>query len=91
VLSVNPLYLSDTVAPNESYTLSDDIAAMQILPLNDFGARLSPVSRLPRGARIYARGDGFDSQTLKVEYQGQYYFVFLDDLEPHRKAVGVAV
>jgi hypothetical protein len=91
VLSVNPLYLSDSVVPTRAYTLSDDITAMQILPLNDSGARLSPVSRLPRGARIQACGEGFDDRTLKVEYQGQYYFVFLDDLEPRKMTAATAV
>lgn len=85
-MKLSPLTLTDPAVLNRVYTLSHDISAMQVLPFNENGARLSPVSRLPRGARIEACGDGFDDQTLKVSYEGQYYFVFLLDLELQRKA-----
>jgi hypothetical protein len=90
MLAPNSLHLTDPVVLNRVYTLPNDITAMQILPFEDSGARLSPVCRLPRGARIEACGDGFDRNTLKVAYEGQYYFVFLDDLELCKKfAAGV--
>jgi hypothetical protein len=64
---------------------------MQILPFDEAGARLSPVSRLPRGARIEACGAGYDDQTLKVAYEGHYYLVFLQDLEAQRKSVAASI
>ena len=76
---------------NRTYTLPRDISAMQILPYDEAGARLSPVSKLPRGARIEACGAGYDDQTLKVAYEGQYYLVFLQDLDALRKSVASAV
>ena len=82
--------ISDPVSSNRVYTLLRDISAMQILPSTE-GAILSPVSKLPCGARIEACGPGFDDKTLKVWYEGQFYFVFLQDLEIQRKAAGTAV
>ncbi len=70
--------------------MSEEISAMQILPFGESGVHLSPVSKLPRGAEIEACGDGFDAQTLKVCYEGQFYFVFLQDLEAQRKLVATA-
>lgn len=74
------------VLNNRVYTLSNDISAMQILQFDEKDMRLSPVSRLPRGAQIEACGNGFDEQTLKVCFEGQFYFVFVQDLETQRKA-----
>ena len=75
---------------NRTYTLAGDITAMQILPCDETGARLSPVCKLPRGAHIQACGAGYDPETLKVVYEGQYYLVFLNDLETQRKAAASA-
>jgi hypothetical protein len=90
VWNSNAVLLPDTAVPNRVYTLSSDISAMQILPFAESGARLSPVSWLPRGAEIETCGVGFDDQTLKVCYQGQFYFVFLQDLDIQKKAAAAA-
>lgn len=82
---------SDAAVLETTYTLSHDISAIQILPHGDAGSDLSPVSRLPRGARIHACGAGHNGDTLKVAYEGQYFLVFLDDLEAQRKAMNAAV
>lgn len=82
---------SDAPAFDRTYTLSRDISAIQILPCDEFGADLSPVSRLPRGARIQACGAGRNRNTLKVAYEGQFFLVFLEDLEAQRKAMTLAV
>ena len=91
MFKLSPATLPEPSVLNRVYTLSSDISAMQVLPFSEGGARLSPVSRLPRGARIEACGDGFDEQTLKVSYEGHYYFVFLQDLEPQKKSVTAAM
>ncbi len=82
---------SDVPAIDRSYTLSRDISAIQLLPCDDAGLTFSPVSRLPRGARIHACGAGKNGDTLKVAYEGQYYLVFVDDLEAQRKTMTAAV
>lgn len=53
---------------------------MQVMPSNDDGARLSPASKLPRGAEVRVCGPGFDDQTVMVSYQGQFYFIFSADV-----------
>jgi hypothetical protein len=63
-----------------SYTLDSDIPAIQILPSESDGFGLSPVSKLPQGAEVAPCGNGFDLHTLKVRYQGHYYYVFRRDL-----------
>lgn len=68
---------------DKSFVLTNDVFAMQIIPQSDRGDTLSPGHRLPRGARVRSCGIGFDSDTVRVAYGGQYYFVFRKDLEPH--------
>jgi hypothetical protein len=80
---------TDTPVHDRTYTLSRDISAIQILPSDGPGAWLSPVSKLPRGARIQAVGDR-NGETLKVAFEGHYYLVFVDDLEAQRKTMTAA-
>lgn len=76
---------------NRTYTLSDDISAIQLMPSDGAGAGFSPVSRLPRGAQIQACGADRESpERLKVAYEGHFYLVFLDDLRAQRKAMAAA-
>jgi hypothetical protein len=79
--SSNPPTERYFITLGHSYTLTNAISAMQILPSAKDEVCLSPVSKLPRGAEITACGAGFDWQTLKVFYQGHFYYVFLRDLE----------
>lgn len=63
------------------YTLASDIPAIQILPLTDGEIGLCPVSKLPQGAEVAPCGNGFDRHTMKVCCHGNFYYVFLRDLE----------
>lgn len=65
---------------NFFFVLPNDIYAMQIIPQAEREHMLSPGHWLPKGARIQACGKGFDSETVRVCYGGQHYFVFLSDL-----------
>ena len=62
------------------FTLPNDISAVQIQAITDSETRLSPVSKLPRGARIEPCGRGFNANTLKICCEGQFYFVFTREL-----------
>ena len=46
----------------------------------DDPVELGPITRLPEGARLQVCGDGFKDLTVKIWWEGQYYFVFLEDL-----------
>lgn len=77
--------------PGRSYTLPRNVSAIQVLPSNDGDrVRLGLITQLPEGAEVNSCGNGFNERTLKVQCDGNFYFVFLDDLEPSRKPVGSA-
>ena len=79
------LPIEETLELEQHYVLPHDISAIQVMSPEFSHTGLGPVSRLPRGAVVQVCGLGFDSQTIKVVFQGQYYYVFLDDLEALRK------
>ena len=72
--------------PEGPYTLPRNISAIQILP-SDQGdhAKLGLLTQLPEGAEVHVGGPGFDDRTVRVRSGASMYFVFLEDLEPHRK------
>lgn len=72
-----PVETSDSEQP---LTLPHEISAVQIQSESESETRLSPVFKLPRGARVKPCGRGFNSNTLKVCYEGQFYFVFARQL-----------
>jgi hypothetical protein len=78
--------------PEETYTLPRNISAIQILP-SDQGERskLGLLTQLPEGAEVHLGGPGFDDRTVRVRSGSSMYFVFLEDLEPHRKPLARAV
>jgi hypothetical protein len=64
----------------ESCTLSKKIAAIQLVPTGDGGARLGTISQLSPGTRLNVCGDGFNEQTVKVRCEDGFYFVFWQDI-----------
>ncbi len=88
---LSPVPPWEPVIFDRSYTLHREISAIQVMPSSgESGSGLGPVTRLPSGAMVQACGPGFDNQTLKVRFQGQLYFVFLQDLEALKKAAASA-
>ena len=43
--------------------------------------RYGLIEQLPTGAIVTLSGDGFNDRTVKVQCNGKYYFVFLQDIE----------
>jgi hypothetical protein len=84
------LSVPDVVVPERTYILSKQIPAIQLVPTGNGGARYGPVLNLPEGAELEACGSGFNDRTLKVRYEGSFYFVFLEDLELKRKTAASA-
>jgi hypothetical protein len=64
--------------------LSRNIAAIQVVSADRETSRLGVITQLPEGAQLDFCGDGFDDRTIKVNWQGCCYFVFLQDLEANR-------
>jgi hypothetical protein len=68
------------------YILNEEIVAFQILQSENEVARFGPIVSLPAGAQVRTCGEGFNERTLKVRYEGSFYFVLVQDLESHSKA-----
>lgn len=62
-------------------TLAKSIAAVQFEPARDGPHQLGLLSQLPRGAELAVCGKGFNERTAKVACHGQFYFVFLQDID----------
>ncbi len=62
-------------------TLPKAIAGLQIRNSQTEGERLGVIAQLPKGAELQVCGSGFTPRTRRVESGGQFYFVFLQDLE----------
>lgn len=70
-----------------TYTLSRNISAIQVLPDSNDGVRLGTILQLPEGAQVRVTGDGFNERTVRVYWEGANYFVFLEDIGPNRPFV----
>jgi hypothetical protein len=64
------------------YRLPKTIPAIQTSFAQDGRAELGAISHLPEAAELTFCGEGFNDSTLKVRWEGQLYFVFLEDLAP---------
>jgi hypothetical protein len=73
-----------TSVENTTFTLTRNIPAIQALSDPDGIVRLGTILQLPEGTQVHVCGDGFNERTVKVVWEGAYYFIFVDDLEPSR-------
>ena len=64
-----------------TYTLPRNVSAIQVLPAPDGGLRMGTILQLPAGTQVQVCGDGFNERTVKVAWEGGYYFLFFEDLE----------
>ena len=81
------MWTSTDTLVDTSYTLSNEIYGMQLLPFGNSSVPLGPIIKIPIGARLDVCGSGFDERTVKVRYADAYYFVFLQDLEIQGKSL----
>jgi hypothetical protein len=77
-MAINEALFSAVFTP--IYRLPNAVAAIQASCTRDGAPELSTISHLPEGAELEFCGDGFNESTLKVRWEGQSYFVFLQDL-----------
>lgn len=61
--------------------LPKNIAAIQIQHAEDGRSQLGVIAELPESAELDVCGEGFNARTVKVRWAGQYYFVFMQDIE----------
>lgn len=87
----NAVSITDDVEADQPFTLSGDVSAIELIRIENGDAGLGPVLKIPEGAEIHFCGEGFNDQTLKVRWEDQFYFVFLQDLQAQRKPMAQAV
>lgn len=63
------------------YTLTRNTSAIQLISDLDGNTRLGTILQLPEGAEVRACGDGFNERTVKVSWQGGFYYMFTDDID----------
>jgi hypothetical protein len=81
----NEALFSAVFAP--TYRLPNTIAAIQACCARDGAPELGAISHLPEGAELEFCGDGFNESTFKVRWEGQSYFVFMQDIAPVQAAL----
>lgn len=69
---------------DNTYILSRNISAIQILSDVRGGIRMGTILQLPEGARLRLIGEGFNDRTAKISWEGGNYFVFLEDIDEDR-------
>jgi hypothetical protein len=70
-----------------TYRLSTTVAAIQASFARDGRAELGAISHLPADAELTFCGEGFNETTCRVRWEGQSYFVFLQDIAPEEPAL----
>ncbi len=84
---------STTVMPVAAFsrvTLLKNLAAIHVFHTEDGMQHSSAILQLPKGAELYVCGPGFNLRTAKVEFRGEFYFVFLQDIQRSERQDEVA-
>jgi hypothetical protein len=63
-----------------TYRLPSSVAAIPASFAGDGRAELGTISHLPADAELTFCGAGFNESTCKVRWEGQSYFVFLEEI-----------
>ncbi len=63
------------------YVLSRNTSAIQIIPDGYERIRIGTLLQLPEGAQVEINGEGFDDNTVRIAWEGNCYYAFLDDLQ----------
>lgn len=81
MLNREALVIPEGACPEQTYTLSKRIAAIELVSTGDQLGRLGPIIQLPPGAELGLCGNGYNDRTVKVRWNGGFYFVFYEDLK----------
>ncbi|MDQ2777249.1 MAG: hypothetical protein M3Y57_20380 [Acidobacteriota bacterium] len=64
----------------ERQRLPREISTIQIIAAGEEKARMGLIVSIPAVSEVELCGIGFNDRTVRICWQGGYYFVFLDDL-----------
>lgn len=75
--------IPDETMTGQRILLSKCISAVQLVPREDGrgNGMMGLISQLGPGTVVEICGEGFSEHTAKIRSNGQYYFVFLCDVE----------
>lgn len=68
------------------YELPRNISAIQSISDLDGQTRLGMILQLPEGAEVRVCGPGFNERTVKVSWEGGFYYIFIEDIDPEADA-----
>lgn len=71
----------DALSSASSYHLSNGIAVIRLVADESGGIHSAGLSELPEGADVALCGEGFNERTVLVRWQGDFFFVYRQDLE----------
>ena len=80
MISEETLFIPNATKEGERVELSRSISAVQLVRKENGGAKLGSLLQLRRGTLVECCGDGFNDRTIKIRANGEYYFVFLQDI-----------
>lgn len=63
------------------YLLTRNTSAIESISDLDGNTRLGMILQLPEGAEVRVCGPGFNERTVKVCWEGGFYYVFLEDID----------
>ena len=81
MIHADVFFIPDCIAVERSVSLCRPITGVQLMPREQGCAGLA-FSELPEGATVEVCDYGYNERTAKVRANGQYYFVFLQDIDP---------
>lgn len=82
MIHTDAFFIPDCIAIERTVSLCRPITGVQLMPRERGPAVLGSFSELPEGATVEVCGYGYNERTAKVRVNGQYYFVFRQDIDP---------
>jgi hypothetical protein len=76
-----PSFVPLVYSSQEARIVPARISAIHLVIGGDEPGRLGTITQLPQSAHLEVCGDGFNERTVKVRWQGSFYFVFREDVE----------
>ncbi len=81
MMSDEVLSIPDPVPSRQTFTLLRRISAIQLTRVDKHRGKLGNIVQLQPGTHLNLCGEGYNEKTVKVQVEGQFYFVFLEDLK----------
>lgn len=67
--------------PKTTYVLPRNLSAIQVIADGLGRIRMGTILQLPEGAEVEVCGEGFNDRTMKITWEGGFYYIFIEDVE----------